>query len=93
MSAAGEASLFETSSGIPVDETYGPPDEPGPGAVSADAPTQQGWWDTSTASTPGAPTPPAPADVPPQGLLIEGGLGSSAGPGDTGPDDYAALSY
>lgn len=58
----------------------------GGGPVQADAPSQAGWW---TATNPGAgfgiPSPPPPPDVPPNGLLIEGGQSS--------PTAYAAVVY
>lgn len=43
--------------------------------VSADAPTQQGWWTALSVTTPVGETvtAPKPADVPANGLLIEGG--------------------
>lgn len=53
----------------------------------ADSPSQQGWW-TVTNPGQGAPTPPYPAlvpDVPPDGLLVQGG--------DPDPSAYAALVY
>lgn len=58
----------------------------GGGPVQADAPSQAGWW---TATNPGAgfgiPSPPPPPDVPPDGLLVEGGQRS--------PTAYAAVVY
>lgn len=56
-------------------------------AAWADAPAQQGWWSaTNPAGLPAATQPP---DVPPDGLLVEGGVGS---PG-SGNAAFAALLY
>ncbi|MDT7539346.1 MAG: hypothetical protein QOI82_2931 [Actinomycetota bacterium] len=48
----------------------------------ADAPTAQAWWN---AANMGLAQPPDPPDVPPDGLLLQGGL--------SGPSAYAALSF
>jgi hypothetical protein len=61
-------------------------------SANAEAPDQQGWW---TQTNPGlgsqtglaVPAPPAPADVPSNGLLIEGGSSPAS------PIAYAALVY
>lgn len=60
-------------------------------AAYADAPTQQGWW---TSLNPGGLLPiPSPPDVPAHGLLVQGGLSSSAGAADGGATAFAALVY
>jgi hypothetical protein len=48
----------------------------------ADAPTAQAWWN---AANMGLAQPPDPPDVPPDGLLLQGGL--------SGPSAYAALLF
>jgi hypothetical protein len=58
----------------------------------AEAPAQQGWWtqaNPALASQSGlpVPAPPAPADVPANGLLVEGGSSAAS------PTAYAALAY
>lgn len=55
--------------------------------VSADAPAQQGWWTALSVTTPlgEAVASPKPADVPANGLLIEGGPST--------PVAYAAVAY
>lgn len=58
----------------------------GGGSAWADTPSQAGWWTATNPGTGfGAPSPPAPPDVPPNGLLVEGG-------GDS-PTAYAAVVY
>jgi hypothetical protein len=61
-------------------------------SANAAAPDQQGWWTQTNAglgSQTGlaVPAPPAPADVPSNGLLIEGGASPAS------PTAYAALVY
>jgi hypothetical protein len=50
--------------------------------ASAAAPDQQGWW---TSTNPGGLPTTAPSDVPPDGLLVQGG--------PQAPTAYSALSY
>lgn len=58
----------------------------GGGPVQADAPSQAGWWTATNAGAGfGIPSPPPPPDVPPNGLLVEGGQRS--------PTAYAAVVY
>lgn len=58
------------------------------GAAGAESPSLQGWWTSANLGG----TSPAP-DVPAKGLLVEGGVSSSSGAGDTGAAAYAALAY
>lgn len=57
----------------------------------ADAPVQQGWW--SSLNPGNGASLPAPPDVPANGLLIEGGAGSTSGASDASPAAYAGLVY
>ena len=54
----------------------------------ADTPTEQGWWTVTNAGAPTAGfTVPASPDVPPDGLLVQGGSDAGA------PSAFAALVY
>jgi hypothetical protein len=62
------------------------------GSAQAEAPVAQGWWTTTNVKDQLPVDPPAlpvqvPPDVPPDGLLVQGGLTEDA------PSAYAALVY
>jgi hypothetical protein len=57
----------------------------------AAAPRQQGWWWSGNGG--GAVATPTPPDVPADGLLVEGGVGSTGGETNSSPTSLAALVY
>lgn len=65
--------------------------------AKADSPDSQGWWTSANPGNIGGVAPPAtlpaPPDVPSNGILVQGGLTSSSGAGDSGATAYGALAY